>query len=268
MITCSRLYYFIDKIHYHNVYDYNKISHLSFVDKFKKIRFHAVNARSIPLIVTDLVLDNNFTGSLKTCNLSKLLHIKLNFHQYKKNRNYILPNVKIDCSNSISVSPIRNKILKLVDLFSLLRPFPMIRSLPTPFPIERSQINWKQHYRDKNYGRSVHTPPEEISKDYGKRLEDFDKLIMKNYEKIFPKTNYQPTYIPIVSRNPNCQSKFNDSTKSTKSTKSTRTNNIHNITVETINPNKNFHKNKYKYQNRIIPKNSKYPKKFSKNKYH
>ncbi|AHA45704.1 hypothetical protein HIRU_S798 [Hirudovirus strain Sangsue] len=275
--TCSRLYWFIDKIHYNSVYDYNKISHLSFVDKFKRIRFHAVNAGSIPSIVTDLVLDNNFTDSLKTCNLSKLLRIKLNFHQYKKNRNYILSNVKIDCSNSITISQIRYKTLKPTRLFSLIEPFSLLRPsiLSDPFPIRRIQI--KGYDRDTNYGIPVHTPPEEILEDFGKHLEDIDLLITKDYKKFFPIKKSRPAYIPIVSRNsessrqsnlnsPNDSVKLNEFNKSNKSTK-TNPNNIHNI-VTTMNSNKNFHKNKYKYQNRIIPKHPKYPKKFSKNKYH
>ncbi|AKI79899.1 hypothetical protein [Niemeyer virus] len=280
MTTCSRLYYFIDKIHYINIYDYNKICHLNFIDRFKRIRFHAVNSDSIPSIVTDLILDNNFTGSLKTCNLSKLLYIKLNFHQYKKNRNYISSNVKIDCSNSvpptrrnITFTPTRRNItFRPIGFVSVNRPIytePFV--LPKPYSINQIQISWKQDYgyRDINFTDQL-DDPEKIFKD-------IDESIMKNYKKFLWEKSPKPTYIPIVSRNPESshQSKpneFNGSIKSNEFNKSdksakTNTNNIHNI-VAPINSNKNFHKNKYKYQNRIIPKHSKLPKKFSKNKYH
>ncbi|AKI79898.1 putative F-box protein [Niemeyer virus] len=95
MTTCSRLYHFIDKVNYENIYDYNKIYHLEFTKRFKRIRFHAVN-ESIPSIITDLTLDEEFSGSLENCKFPRLTYIKLSQNQYDTNKNYIPLNTETD----------------------------------------------------------------------------------------------------------------------------------------------------------------------------
>lgn len=106
MTTCSRLYYFIDKVYYENIYDYKKIYHLGFVEKFKRIRFHAVD-KSIPSVITDLTLDGQFTGSLENCDFPRLTYIKLSQSQYDTNKNYISSNIEIDIPN-----PFKNFLIK------------------------------------------------------------------------------------------------------------------------------------------------------------
>ncbi len=98
MTTCSRLYYFIDKVYYENIYDYNKIYHLEFTERFKRIRFCAIN-ESIPSVITDLTLDREFTGSLENCKFPRLTYIKLSQSQYDTNKNYIPSNIEIDIPN-------------------------------------------------------------------------------------------------------------------------------------------------------------------------
>ncbi|AKI79897.1 hypothetical protein QJ850_gp802 [Acanthamoeba polyphaga mimivirus] len=97
MFCCSRFYYFIDLVYYNDIYDYYKVQNLSFVDKFKKIRYLAIND-SIPSVITHLELDKSFVGSLKNCQLPRLSHIKLTQSQYNSFKEYISLTVEIDYS--------------------------------------------------------------------------------------------------------------------------------------------------------------------------
>ncbi|AKI79900.1 putative F-box protein [Niemeyer virus] len=94
MITCSRFYYFIDKTKYFDIYDYNKISHLTFIEKFRNIKFYAVNDE-IPSNTTHLILSNEYIGSLKNP-LPNLKYIKLTNYQYLFLSKKILPHIEID----------------------------------------------------------------------------------------------------------------------------------------------------------------------------
>lgn len=94
MYSCSRFYYFIDLVYYNDIYDYYKIQNISFIDKFKKIRYLAVTD-SIPSVVTHLELDKSFMGSLENCQLPKLSCLKLTQSQYDSFKMYISPTVEI-----------------------------------------------------------------------------------------------------------------------------------------------------------------------------
>ncbi|AAV50439.1 putative F-box protein [Acanthamoeba castellanii mimivirus] len=95
MFCCSRFYYFIDLVYYNDIYDYYKIQNVSFINKFKKIRYLAVTD-TIPSVITHLELDKSFVGSLENCQLPKLSCLKLTQLQYDSFKIYISPAVKID----------------------------------------------------------------------------------------------------------------------------------------------------------------------------
>ena len=92
---CRFMMFFLDKVQYTNIYEYQKIFHLPFYRKFQQIKFLAVT-NDIPKEITHLILDESFTGSYeKLSELTKLLHVEFDKKHYHKLFPILSPNIMI-----------------------------------------------------------------------------------------------------------------------------------------------------------------------------
>lgn len=95
----KRILELMDKIHYNDFYQYDKIKHLSFYHRFKKISYIAIND-NIPdevthLTLTGIFIDTDHTGS-KLQSMKKLQCITMmKMSQFNKYRSFLSPDIHV-----------------------------------------------------------------------------------------------------------------------------------------------------------------------------